>query len=33
MASYDMFLSGDLANFQVSDEQVQRNTKDLEKLI
>lgn len=33
MASYDMFLSGDLADFQVSDEQVQRNTKDLEKLI
>ena len=33
MASYDMFLSGDLADFQVSDEQVRRNTKDLEKLI
>lgn len=33
MASYDMFLSGDLADFQVPDEQVQQNTKDLEKLI
>ncbi len=33
MASYDMFLSGDLADFQVSDEQVRQNTKDLEKLI
>lgn len=30
MASYDMFLSGDLADFQVSDEQVRQNTKDLE---
>lgn len=33
MTSYDMFLSGDLADFQVSDEQVRQNTKDLEKLI
>lgn len=33
MVSYDMFLSGDLADFQVPDEQVQQNTKDLEKLI
>lgn len=33
MASYDMYLSGDLANYQVTDEMVRENTKDLEKLI
>lgn len=33
MASYDMYLSGDLANYEVTDEMVRDNTKDLEKLI
>ena len=33
MASYDMYLSGDLANYEVTDEMVSENTKDLEKLI
>lgn len=33
MASYDMFLSGDLADYQVTDEQLRENIKDLEKLI
>lgn len=33
MASYDMYLSGDLANYEVTDEMVRENTKDLEKLI
>ena len=33
MASYDMYLSGDLANYEVTDEMVHKNTKDLEKLI
>ena len=33
MASYDMYLSGDLANYEVTDETVRENTKDLEKLI
>lgn len=33
MVSYDMYLSGDLANYEVTDEMVRENTKDLEKLI
>lgn len=33
MASYDMYLSGDLANYEVTDEMVRENTKDLERLI
>lgn len=33
MASYDMYLSGDLVNYEVTDEMVRENTKDLEKLI
>lgn len=33
MASYDMYLSGDLSNYEVTDEMVRENTKDLEKLI
>ena len=33
MAAYDQYISGDLANYQVSDEMVRQNTKDLEKNI
>ena len=33
MAAYDQHISGDLANYQVSDEMVRQNTKDLEKII
>ena len=33
MSAYDQYISGDLANYQVSDEQVRQNTKDLEKII
>lgn len=33
MTAYDQYLSGDLANYQVSDEMVKQNTKDLEKII
>ena len=33
MASYDRYFAGDLANYQVTDEQVRENTKDLEKLM
>ena len=33
MASYDMYLSGDLANYEVTDEMVRESTKDLEKLV
>lgn len=33
MASYDMYLSGDLTDYQVTDEQVKENIKDLENLI
>lgn len=33
MAAYDQYIAGDLANYQVSDEMVRQNTKDLEKII
>ena len=33
MAAYDQYISGDLVNYQVSDEMVRQNTKDLEKII
>lgn len=33
MSAYDQYISGDLANYQVSDEMVRQNTKDLEKII
>lgn len=33
MTAYDQYLSGDLANYQVSDEMVKQNTKDLEQII
>lgn len=33
MSAYDQYIAGDLANYQVSDEMVRRNTKDLEKII
>ncbi len=33
MSAYDQYLAGDLANYQVTDEQVAANTKDLEKII
>lgn len=33
MSAYDQYIAGDLANYQVSDEQVRQNTKDLEKII
>ena len=33
MAAYDQYISGDLANYQVSEEMVRQNTKDLEKII
>ena len=33
MAAYDQYLAGDLANYEVTDEEVANNLKDLEKLI
>lgn len=33
MSAYDQYISGDLANYQVSDGMVRQNTKDLEKII
>lgn len=33
MSAYDQYIFGDLANYQVSDEMVRQNTKDLEKII
>lgn len=33
MTAYDQYHAGDLVNYQVSDEQVLANTKDLEKII
>ncbi|MEG0253539.1 MAG: TrpB-like pyridoxal-phosphate dependent enzyme, partial [Muribaculaceae bacterium] len=33
MAAYDRYFAGDLANYEVTDEQVTENTKNLEKLI
>lgn len=33
MAAYDQYITGDLANYQVSEEMVRQNTKDLEKII
>lgn len=33
MSAYDQYISGDLVNYQVSDEMVRQNTKDLEKII
>ena len=33
MSAYDQYIAGDLANYQVSDEVVRQNTKDLEKII
>lgn len=33
MSAYDQYISGDLANYQLSDEMVRQNTKDLEKII
>lgn len=33
MAAYDQYIAGDLANYQVSEEMVIQNTKDLEKII
>ena len=33
MSAYDQYISGDLANYQVSDEMVRQNTKDLEKIL
>ena len=33
MSAYNQYISGDLANYQVSDEMVRQNTKDLEKII
>ena len=33
MAAYDQYLSGDLSDYQVTDEQVAANTKDLDKLL
>lgn len=33
MSAYDQYISGDLTNYQVSDEMVRQNTKDLEKII
>ena len=33
MSAYDQYIAGDLANYQVSDEMVRQNTKDLEKII
>lgn len=33
MSAYDLYIAGDLANYQVSEEMVRQNTKDLEKII
>lgn len=33
MSAYDQYIAGDLANYQVSDEMVRQNTKDLEKIV
>ena len=33
MAAYDQYLSGDLTNYEVTDEEVANNLKDLEKII
>lgn len=33
MAAYDQYLSGDLTNYEVTDEEVAKNLKDLEKII
>lgn len=33
MSAYDQYIAGDLANYQLSDEMVRQNTKDLEKII
>ena len=33
MSAYDQYIVGDLANYQVSEEMVRQNTKDLEKII
>lgn len=33
MSAYDQYIAGDLANYQVSDEMIRQNTKDLEKII
>ena len=33
MSAYDQYIAGDLANYQLSDEMVIQNTKDLEKII
>lgn len=33
MAAYDRYFAGDLANYEVTDEQVAENTKDLEQLV
>ena len=33
MSAYDQYIAGDLANYQLSDEMVSQNTKDLEKII
>ena len=33
MSAYDQYIAGDLANYQVSEEMVRQNTKDLEKII
>lgn len=33
MSAYDKYIAGDLANYQVSEEMVRQNTKDLEKII
>ena len=33
MAAYDQYFSGDLRNYEVTDEEVANNLKDLEKII
>ena len=33
MSAYDQYIAGDLANYQVSEEMVRQNTKDLERII
>ena len=33
MAAYDQYLAGDLINYEVTDEEVTRNLKDLDKII
>lgn len=33
MSAYDQYIAGDLANYQVSEEMVRQNTKDLEKIV